>query len=149
MNNKYFDGVIQAPNTPEEVDEELKAVALAMPGKVEAKMNELKVADAIDEIFVLLRRANKYIDETAPWVLAKDESKKGRLATVIYNLLETIRVGAVLLTPYIPKTSANILSQLGTDKSDRASIESFGALEAGKPLGEAFTLFARIDEKKG
>ena len=83
-----------------------------------------------------------------PWALAKDESKKGRLATVIYNLLETIRVGAVLLSPYIPKTSESIFAQLGTDKCDRSTIASFGALESGKTLGEAFVLFARIDEKK-
>ena len=101
-----------------------------------------------DEIFSMLRRANKYIDETMPWALAKDEAQKGRLATVIYNLLETIRVGAVLLTPYIPTTAKNIFAQLGTDKVEFATISEFGALESGKALGEAFTLFARIDEKK-
>ena len=148
MTKKYFDGVVPAPADVEPVDDELKSEVANAISESTRLMSEYHVADSLDTIFTMLRRANKYIDETMPWALAKDESKQGRLATVIYNLLETIRVGAVLLTPYIPKTSANILAQLGTDKSDRASIESFGTLEAGKPLGEAFTLFARIDEKK-
>ena len=148
MTKKYFDGIVPACADAEPVDDELKSEVAKAISESTKLMSEYHVADSLDTIFTMLRRANKYIDETMPWALAKDESKKGRLATVIYNLLETIRVGAVLLTPYIPKTSANILSQLGTDKSDRASIECFGALEAGKPLGEAFTLFARIDEKK-
>ena len=96
----------------------------------------------------MLRRANKYIDETMPWALAKNESDKPRLATVIYNLLETIRTAAVLLTPYIPTTAENIFSQLGTDKKEFDTISEFGGLESGKTLGEAFTLFARVDEKK-
>ena len=148
MTKKYFDGVVPAPADVEPVDDELKSEVANAISESTRLMSEYHVADSLDTIFTMLRRANKYIDETMPWALAKDESKQGRLATVIYNLLETIRVGAVLLTPYIPKTSANILAQLGTDKSDRASIESFGTLEAGKPLGKAFTLFARIDEKK-
>ena len=148
MTKKYFDGVVPAPADVEPVDDELKSEVANAISESTRLMSEYHVADSLDTIFTMLRRANKYIDETMPWALAKDESKQGRLATVIYNLLETIRVGAVLLTPYIPKTAANILAQLGTDKSDRASIESFGTLEAGKPLGEAFTLFARIDEKK-
>ena len=148
MTKKYFDGVVPAPAVSEPVDEELKsAVAQAIEDSTRL-MSEYHVADSLDAIFSMLRRANKYIDETMPWALAKDESLRGRLATVIYNLLETIRVGAVLLTPYIPKTAENILSQLGTDKASRDTIAAFGALEAGKPLGEAFTLFARIDEKK-
>ena len=148
MTKKYFGGVVPAPEVKEPVDDELMAAVRGGIERSTALMSDYHVADSLDEIFTMLRRANKYIDETMPWALAKNEADKPRLATVIYNLLETIRVGAVLLTPYIPKTAANIFSQLGTDKTDRASIESFGALEAGKPLGEAFTLFARIDEKK-
>ena len=148
MNNKYFDGVVQAPTASEELDEELKAVALAMPGKVEAKMNELKVADAIDEIFVLLRRANKYIDETMPWALAKDEEKKARLGTVLYNLLESIRFAAVALEPYLPDTSAMILSQIKCANGGLESLAAFGAMEAGVKLDAPEILFARLDMAK-
>ena len=148
MNNKYFDGVVQAPTAPEELDEELKAVALAMPGKVEAKMNELKVADAIDEIFVLLRRANKYIDETMPWALAKDEAKKERLGTVLYNLLESIRFAAIALEPYLPDTSAKILAQIKCANGGLESLSAFGAMEAGTKLDAPEILFARLDMAK-
>ena len=148
MNNKYFDGIVQAPTASEELDEELKAVALAMPGKVEAKMNDLKVADAIDEIFVLLRRANKYIDETMPWALAKDEEKKARLGTVLYNLLESIRFAAVALEPYLPDTSAKILSQIKCANGGLESLTTFGAMEAGIKLDAPEILFARLDMAK-
>ena len=147
MTKKYFDGIVPAPTCPEELDGELiSAVKSATENSVKL-MSEYHVADSLDEIFSMLRRANKYIDETTPWILAKNEADKPRLATVIYNLLETIRVGAVLLAPYIPTTSENIFSQLGTDKKSYSDV-AFGALESGKPLGEAFTLFQRIDEKK-
>ena len=148
MNNKYFNGVVQAPTANDALDEELKAVALAMPGKVEAKMNELKVADAIDEIFVLLRRANKYIDETMPWALAKDEEKKARLGTVLYNLLESIRFAAVALEPYLPDTSAKILSQIKCANGGLESLAAFGAMEAGTQLDAPEILFARLDMAK-
>ena len=148
MNNKYFDGIVQAPTAPEALDEELKAVALAMPGKVEAKMNDLKVADAIDEIFVLLRRANKYIDETMPWALAKDEEKKVRLGTVLYNLLEAIRFAAIALEPYLPDTSAKILSQIKCANGGLESLAAFGAMEAGTKLDAPEILFARLDMAK-
>ena len=148
MNNKYFGGVIQAPVAPEALDEELKAVALAMPGKVEAKMNELKVADAIDEIFVLLRRANKYIDETAPWALAKDEANKARLGTVLYNLLEAIRFAAIALEPYLPDTSAKILAQIKSANGGLESLQSFGVMEPGICLDAPEILFARLDMAK-
>ena len=148
MNNKYFGGIVQAPTAAEALDEELKAVALAMPGKVEAKMNELKVADAIDEIFVLLRRANKYIDETMPWALAKDEAKKERLGTVLYNLLEAIRFAAVALEPYLPDTSAKILSQIKCANGGLESLKAFGAMEAGIQLDAPEILFARLDMAK-
>ena len=148
MNNKYFGGIVQAPTARDALDEELKAVALAMPGKVEAKMNELKVADAIDEIFVLLRRANKYIDETMPWALAKDEAKKARLGTVLYNLLEAIRFAAIALEPYLPDTSAKILAQIKCANGGLESLQSFGAMEAGTQLDAPEILFARLDMAK-
>ena len=145
MTNKYFGGVIQTPNTPEALDEELKAVALAMPGKVEAKMNELKVADAIDEIFVLLRRANKYIDETAPWALAKNEELKPRLGTVLYNLLEAIRFAAISLKPFLPETGDRILAQIHGVDGGLESLTAFGVLEPGAQVGPGEILFARLD----
>jgi methionyl-tRNA synthetase len=111
-------------------------------------MSGYRVADSLSEIFSMLRTANKYIDETMPWALAKTDEGKPRLKTVIYNLLEVIRVGAVLLAPYIPATAEAIFGQLATDKTELCTVAEFGALESEKPLGEAFTLFARIDEKK-
>jgi len=148
MTKKYFGGVVPAPDVTDALDGELKAAVAKGVSESVRLMSEYHVADSLDEIFTMLRRANKYIDETMPWALAKDEASKPRLATVIYNLLETIRVGAVLLAPYIPTTAENIFNQLGTDKRSFDTVSVFGALEAGKPLGEAFTLFARIDEKK-
>ena len=145
MVGKYFGGIVPAPTAPEALDEELKAVALAMPGKVQTKMNELKVADAIDEIFALLRRANKYIDETAPWALAKDESQKARLGTVLYNLLESIRFAGIALEPYLPDTSRRILEQLCTENGGLESLTTFGVFESGKQLGAGEILFARLD----
>jgi methionyl-tRNA synthetase len=148
MTKKYFDGIVPTPDRCEPLDEELKsAVKEGIRSSVEL-MNSYRVADSLDAIFTMLRRANKYIDETMPWVLAKSEADRPRLATVIYNLLETIRVAAALLVPYIPATSDAIFKQLATDKTDFATVSEFGALESEKPLGEAFTLFARIDEKK-
>ena len=148
MNNKYFDGVVQSPVAAEALDEELKAVALAMPGKVEAKMNELKVADAIDEVFALLRRANKYIDETAPWALAKDEANKPRLGTVLYNLLESIRFAAIALEPYLPDTSKRILEQIKAENGGLESLASFGVYAPGTKLDAPEILFARMDPVK-
>jgi len=145
MSNKYFDGQIMDPNTAEAVDEELKAVALAMPGKVAAKMQELKVADAIDEIFVLLRRANKYIDETMPWALAKDEATKPRLGTVLYNLLESIRFAAIALESFLPDTSARILKQLNVENGGLESLAAFGKLVPGTHVGSGEILFARLN----
>ncbi len=148
MTKKYFDGIVPAPSVEAEPDGDLKA-AVAEGIKLSRElMNAYHVADASEAIFAMLRRANKYIDETTPWILAKNEADKPRLATVIYNLLEVIRIGAVLLAPYMPATSEKILSQLGTSLADYSTVASFGALESGKPLGEASTLFARIDEKK-
>ena len=148
MTKKYFDGIVPAPAVTDPIDDDLKATVKSAIARSTELMDAYHVADSLDEIFLMLRRANKYIDETMPWALAKNEEDKPRLATVIYNLLEAIRVGAVLLKPYIPETSKNIFGQLGTDKCDVISISEFGGLESGKPLGEAFTLFKRIDEKK-
>ncbi len=148
MDNKYFGGKICAPAAPETMDEELKEIALAMPGKVARKMAELKVADAIDEIFVLLRRANKYIDETAPWALAKDEANLPRLGTVLYNLLESIRFAAVALEPFLPDTSKKILQQLNCENGGLESLNTFGGLTAGGNVGAGEILFARLDMEK-
>ena len=147
MTKKYFGGTVPAPTDETELDLDLKATVRNAIARSCELMNAYHVADSLDEIFSMLRRANKYIDETMPWVLAKNESDRPRLATVIYNLLETIRTAAVLLVPYIPATAEKIFAQLGTDRTDVASIGAFGALEADKPLGEASVLFARIDEK--
>ena len=148
MDNKYFGGEIMSADVAGEFDDELKSIALAMPGKVKAKMDELKVAEAIDEIFTLLRRANKYIDETAPWVLAKDESTKPRLGTVLYNLLESIRFAAIAIEPFLPDTSARILKQLNVENGGLNSLNAFGALQVGGKVGEGEILFARLDMAK-
>lgn len=148
MDQKYFGGQIMAPVASEPVDEELKAIALALPVRVEARMNELKVADAMDEIFALLRRANKYIDETAPWALAKDAEKRDRLGTVLYNLLEAIRFSAILLEPYLPETSARMLHQLGVKNGGVASLSRFGGMPVGGTVGQAEILFGRIDREQ-
>ena len=148
MTKKYFDGIVPTPDVREPIDEELYAAVSEGISESVKLMDSYHVADSLEAIFSMLRRANKYIDETMPWVLAKSEETKGRLATVIYNLLEVIRTAAVLLVPYIPATAKAIFGQLGTDKTEYETVASFGALESEKPLGEAFTLFARIDEKK-
>ncbi len=150
MTKKYFGGIIPAPTASAPLDEELKsAVAYAIKTSID-EMGTYHVADSLETIFAMLRRANKYIDETTPWILAKNEEDKPRLATVIYNLLEVIRIAAVLLYPYIPTTANDIFAQIGTDKTDLLeTIKSgFGGLVANLPLGEAHTLFARIDEAK-
>ncbi|MBR6667948.1 MAG: methionine--tRNA ligase subunit beta, partial [Clostridia bacterium] len=148
MNNKYFGGVIQSGDVKGEFDDELKEIALAMPAKVKAKMDELKVADAIDEIFVLLRRANKYIDETTPWILAKNPETMPRLGTVLYNLLEAIRFAAIALEPYLPDTSKRILEQLNIGNGGLESLQAFGGMVAGEKVGTPEILFARLDPVK-
>ncbi len=147
MTKKYFDGVIPAPTAPEALDDELKAAVTAAKATFEAHMDTYHIADAVDAIFNMLRRANKYIDETTPWSLAKDETKRERLGTVLYNLLETIRSAAVMLTPFLPDTAKAIFGQLNTDLCEYADIDTFGKLQSGVALGEAFPLFARVDEK--
>lgn len=149
MTNKYFGGAVTNPKAAEPVDDELIQMATALKNRVEKCMNELKVQDSLDEIIAVLRRSNKYIDETMPWALAKDEAKKDRLATVLYNLLESIRICAVILSAYLPETSERILNQIGTAKRDVDSIETFGALETDiHVIAKPEILFARIDEKE-
>ncbi len=148
MSNKYFGGEILAPEAPEAVDEELKKTVLGSVDTVEKCMEDFHVADALEAIFAAARRSNKYIDETTPWLLAKDEEKRSRLGTVLYNLLESIRIIAVQLKPFMPETSDKILAQLNTDISSYESVKSFGALEVGKHVGTATPLFNRIDAEK-
>ena len=148
MTKKYFDGVIPAPAGDEGTDAELKEAVLAAAKSFTDDMDAFHLADACADVFTMLRRANKYIDETAPWVLAKSEESKARLGTVLYNLLETIRAGAVMLSALIPATADSIFHQIGSDVRDYDSIFTFGALESGKLTGEASPLFARIDEAK-
>ena len=149
MSNKYFGGVVADKGVTEPVDEELKAVALATPGKVTEKMEQLRVADAISEIFVLFKRCNKYIDETMPWALAKDESKQDRLATVLYNLVESIAIGAELLESFMPGTSKKILAQLNAQKRGLEQMDRFGLYESGnKVTDKPEILFARLDLKE-
>ena len=149
MTNKYFGGVVTNAGAAEPVDEELKAVALSVPGKASAKMDELRVADAITEIFTLFKRCNKYIDETMPWALAKDEAKKDRLATVLYNLTESIAIGASLLEAFMPETSAKILEQLNAKKRTLEEMNQFGLYESGtKVVEQPEILFARKDVKE-
>ena len=149
MSNKYFGGVVADKGVTEPVDEELKAVALAAPGKVTDKMEQLRVADAISEIFVLFKRCNKYIDETMPWALAKDESKQDRLATVLYNLVESIAIGAELLESFMPGTSKKILEQLNAQKRGLEQMNQFGLYESGnKVTDKPEILFARLDLKE-
>lgn len=149
MQNKYFNGVISNPLEQEDIDKELIALALDTPKRVEKKMETLHVGEAIDEIFTLLKRCNKYIDETTPWVLGKDEAKKDRLATVLYNLLECIRFSAVLLSSYMPETADKILEELSISERDADSLKEFGMLECGHTVeGKPEILFARIDAKE-
>jgi len=148
MSNKYFGGVVTNTNVCEPVDDELKAVALEAPKKVAEKMDKLRVADAIDVIFNLLRRSNKYIDETMPWALAKDASKQDRLQTVLYNLIESIRIAAVLLASYLPETSEKILNQINTDQRDYLDLNTFGLYASGtKVTDKPEALFMRLDPK--
>ena len=148
MTKKYFDGIVPVPQGEEDVDVSLKECAAEAVKSFCENMDTYHISDAAECVFTMLRRANKYIDETEPWVLAKDESRRARLGTVLYNLLEVIRIGAVLLTPFMPATCKSIFSQLGTDIDTYGSLEHFGALESLKSVGESAMLFSRIDEAK-
>ena len=148
MNNKYFGGEIQAPTAPEAIDEELKEAALSVLPAVTELLDAYRMSDGISKIFEFAKRCNKYIDETMPWALAKDEEKTARLGTVLYNLLESIRFLAVLLAPFLPETSEKIFAQINCDIKDFDSLGSFGALKAGEKVGEASPLFSRLDVEK-
>ena len=149
MTNKYSGGVVRDAGAAEAVDEDLKATVLEAVKKADAKMDQLRVADAITEIFGIFRRSNKYIDETAPWTLAKDEAKKDRLATVLYNLTEAITIGASLLESFMPETSEKILKQLNTEKRALSEMDTFGKYPSGnKVTDKPEILFARVDVKE-
>ena len=149
MSNKYFGGVVENKNVTEPVDEDMKAFVLAAPGKVAAKMEKLRVADAMTEVFSLFKRLNKYIDETMPWALAKEEDKQDRLATVLYNLVEGITIGAALLEAFMPETTERILAQLNAEKRSFESLDTFGLYPSGnKVVEKPEILFARLDLKE-
>ena len=149
MSNKYFDGVVKSTGVTEPVDDELKAMCSAVVDKVEAKMDDLRVADAITEIFNLFKRCNKYIDETMPWALAKDETKKERLSEVLYNLVEGICIGATLLSSFMPETTEKILAQLNAPTREYDDLKKFGLYPSGQKVTDApQILFARQDVKE-
>ena len=145
MSHKYFDGEIKSKNFVEKIDEELKTVCVESVKKVDTLLKEYRVSDAISTIMNIAKRSNKYIDETLPWSLAKDEDKKDRLGTVLYNLLESIRFVAVLMSPFMPETSEKIFEQLNTSVKSYDSLSSFGNLQEGNKVGVASPLFSRID----
>ncbi|MBR2019915.1 MAG: methionine--tRNA ligase [Clostridia bacterium] len=148
MEKKYFGKIVPTPAGEEGTDAELKAACKKAYESLRTSMDDYHVADALESIFEMLSRANKYIDETTPWSLAKDEANKARLGTVMYNLMEAIRQGAVMLAPFIPATAEEILNELGTDKRDFASLEGFDGMVAGAEVGDSKVLFARVDEAK-
>ena len=149
MSNKYFGGIVNRTGVTDAVDEDLKAVVTGTREKVSEKMKDLRVADAISEVFTLFRRCNKYIDETEPWILAKDEANKDRLSEVLYNLTESIIIGASLLKSFLPETSEKIAAQLNTKIRDFEVLGQFGLLENGTKLTEKpEILFARLDSKE-
>ena len=149
MTNKYFGGVVESTGAAEEVDADLKAVVMGAVEKTTAKMDKLRVADALTEIFVVFKRCNKYIDETMPWALAKDESKKARLAEVMYNLIESITIGASLLAPFMPETADKIAAQLHTSLRELEQLDSFGKYVSGTKVTDTpEILFARKDLKE-
>lgn len=148
MNNKYFDGIVQEPVAEEALDAEIKTLAVDTVKKVDELIAKFRIADAIGEIMALAKRLNKYIDETMPWALAKDEGKRARLGTVLYNLLEGIRYIAVLISPFMPETSDKIFGQMNCTDKDYSTLESFGTLKAGTKLGNAVPLFSRLDSEK-
>ena len=149
MQNKYFAGLVQNPGVNEPVDEDLKSVVMNTVKQIDEKMDELRVADSLDLILDLFKRCNKYVDETMPWALAKDPEKTGRLATVLYNLLESVRIGGILLRPYLPETSEKILSSLNTQKTSYDDVHSFGLLETEMNITDSPSiLFARLNEKE-
>ena len=145
MVNKYFDGIIENKNVSEEIDTEFKDYIISRKAVIDEKMNDLRVADALEEVINVYRRCNKYIDETTPWILAKDDSKRDRLATVIYNLVEGIRIGTVLVRAFMPSTSEKIFYQINTELKDFDSIKNFGGYVSGTKVNTPEVLFQRIE----
>ena len=148
MSNKYFDGIVENVEVTDDADDELIEKVTNLGNNVKDKMDKLRIADAIDEIFNVLRASNKYIDETTPWALAKDEASLPRLKTVLYNLIESIRVCAVYLQAFLPDTAETIFEMINTDKRNYDSTREFGEYKSGTKLNEAKILFNRIDVKK-
>ena len=154
MSNKYFGGLVENKDAvlsenDSVIDADLKAVITGVPAKVKAKMDDLRVADALTEIFTIFKRCNKYIDETEPWVLAKDEAKADRLATVLYNLAEGIMIGASLLEPFMPETAERIAAQLNAPLRELSTLDQFGLYPSGNKVTEKpEILFARLDVKE-
>lgn len=145
MIEKYFDGVIPAPKDIADVDNELIELALAVPGKVEKAIEDLKIPEALDYVWALIRRTNKYIDETTPWILGKDETQKGRLGTVLYNLVESLRMTSVLISAFLPTTSGKINAQLNVEATTWDSLASFDGTSAGTKVNKGEVMFPRID----
>lgn len=148
MTNKYFDGVIQEPSCPGEFDDDLKTTCIEAVLRVEDLLKEYRIADSLDVILGIAKRANKYIDETAPWALAKDESQKARLGTVLYNLIEAIRFLGIMLKPFMPDTSDKIFEQTNANGNDYATLSTWGTLDAGIKVSEPTPLFARVDKEE-
>ncbi|MBX4266089.1 methionine--tRNA ligase [Clostridium estertheticum] len=145
MIEKYFDGVIPKPDEKADVDNELIDLALSIPGKVESAIDDLKIPEALDHVWTLIRRTNKYIDETTPWILGKDEAQKGRLGTVLYNLVESLRMTSVLISAFLPTTSKKINAQINTDVITWDSLSSFDGTIAGTKVNKGDVMFPRID----
>ena len=147
MSHKYFDGVVENTRVTEDVDATLIEKIEALPNLFKKKMDELRIADAIDEVLNCLRATNKYIDDTTPWVLAKDETKQDRLKTVLYNLIESIRICTVYLQSFIPETTEKIFNQINTDLTSYESTKEFGQFKSGTVLNKPEILFARIEKE--
>ena len=148
MVNKYFDGLVTNPHKDEKIDDDLKKLTLELKGVVDSKMNDLRIADALNTIFDVYRRCNKYIDETAPWILAKEEGQSDRLKTVLYNLIESIRMATVLLQAYLPDTAQKIFDQINTDYTSFDTLNKFGYFQENTKLNKPEVLFQRIENKK-
>jgi len=148
MEKKYFGKVIPAPTCPDPLDEELKAACKKAYSEVCTAMDDYHIADALESLFAMFSRANKYIDETTPWTLAKDEANRARLGTVLYNLMESIRQGAVMLTPFIPATAEEILNELNTSRRSFETLDGFDGMIPGDTVNDSKVLFARVDEEK-
>ena len=148
MANKYFDGVVTKTENKEDIDDELINEVLSLKEKVDDNINKFRIADSLENILDAYRRCNKYIDETTPWVLAKDETKKERLSQVLYNLIESIRIITVYLQAYLPDTAESIFNQINTDITDYDSVSTFGLYKSGTKVNEPKVLFERIDKNK-